>query len=278
MAKKLKVEVEADAAPARRELQKLDGTVSRSTSNLRATARVFAGMGIKMAANFAAQHMQQGSAGQSAVGVGGGVLSGALQGSAAGPWGAVAGGIMGAVTALQELSAASKQVAEAEKARREAIEAKNAKNRKDFEEMEADEKRAAEFNEKLKELSSIKNVGQRRDAIFKAIADKKEEIRINGDALYGYSSNSHIDESEEFAAARAKRSVLNSELAQLQSLFDKMPTVPAFRVSETGVDAISRLGGNFGGGDYSREQLAEAKKTNELLGRLERKPSSAFDR
>jgi len=296
MAKKLRVEVEAETAKAKRKLAELAqgggdaaesaanrtaramDNAARSTSrlsqaaqegsaNLRATAKVFGGMAVRMAASYAAQSMPEGSKERVAMDAGGAAIAGALQGSVAGPIGALAGGLMGLTQALMNANAE-------ERARKEAIYATNAANREQLETMLAAEERTEKFKESLKELTSIEDAGERKARIQAALEGKRADLAKNADELTGQSSKFQGDDAK-FREAMGERSALKGEISQLAALLEKKDTTPAdFRSSMSALDALSRIGGNFGGGDLGRDQLNVQREMAATLKSLDQKATN----
>ena len=221
----------------------------------------------------AASNMQEGSAGQTAVQVGGGAIAGALQGAVAGPLGALAGGIMGLTT---ELISANAKAREAERARRDAIIATCDANREQLEALWAAEERTSKFKDTLKALGNIEDENTRKAEILKLIEEKKRDIGHKDSELLG--ATDHFwggkDGGVKFKKLMGERQTLTGELEQLQSLiegFDKpKENGPAFRVSETATDALSRIGGNFGGERIDEQMLDTAIKTLESMKNIEK--------
>ena len=252
---------------------KLTQASKMSAERLRSVATTFGGLGIRMATAYAASNMQEGSAGQTAVQVGGGAIAGALQGAVAGPLGALAGGIMGLTT---ELISANAKAREAERARRDAIIATCDANREQLEALWAAEERTSKFKNTLKALGNIEDENTRKAEILKLIEEKKRDIGHKDSELLG--ATDHFwggkDGGVKFKKLMGERQTLTGELEQLKSLiegFDKpKENGPAFRVSETATDALSRIGGNFGGERIDEQMLDTAIKTLESMKNIEK--------
>lgn len=252
---------------------KLTQASKMSAERLRSVATTFGGLGIRMATAYAASNMQEGSAGQTAVQVGGGAIAGALQGAVAGPLGALAGGIMGLTT---ELISANAKAREAERARRDAIIATCDANREQLEALWAAEERTSKFKDTLKALGNIEDENTRKAEILKLIEEKKRDIDHKDSELMG--ATNHFgggkDGGVKFKKLMGERQTLTGELEQLKSLiegFDKpKENGPAFRVSETATDALSRIGGNFGGERIDEQMLDTAIKTLESMKNIEK--------
>lgn len=300
MAKKITVEVDAETTKAKRKLQELaqtgggqgggaaEGAANRAaramdnaarntgklsqaaqdgSANLRAMTKVFGGMAIRMATSYAAQSMPEGSTERIAVDAGGAAIAGALQGSVAGPIGALAGGLMGLTQALMNASAE-------EKARKEAIYATNAANREQLETMLKAEQRTDKFKESLRALTEIEDAGERNAKIRAALEGKQADLSKNADILTGHSSKFQGDDAK-FREAMGERSALKGEISQLAALLDRKDTKPAdFRASMSALDSLSRIGGNFGGGDVGRDQLNVQREMAATLKSIDQKSSN----
>lgn len=301
MAKKLTVEVDAETTKAKRKLRKLAqsggspagadavGTSAKNaargldnaasaanklskattegSANLRAMTKVFGGMAVRMAASYAAQSMPEGSRERVAMDAGGAAIAGALQGSVAGPIGALAGGLMGLTQALMAANAE-------ERARKEAVYATNAANREQLETMLKAEQRTEKFKESLRALTEIEDAGERNAKIRAALEGKQADLSKNADILTGHSSKFQGDD-KAFRAAMSERSALMGEISQLAALLDRKDTKPAdFRASMSALDSLSRIGGNFGGGDVGRDQLNVQREMAATLKSIDQKAAN----
>lgn len=303
MAKKLTVEVETETTKARRKLQELAETggssagadavggaaqraarsldnaagaanrLSKSTTEgsaqLRSMVKVFGGMAIRMGANYAASNMEAGSKGQMAVKGLGDVAGGAIAGAAFGPLGAVAGGLMGLTSALMEAS-------QAEKERQQRI----ADATFDYEKSEHDYRSSKDFAEQLKGLTEVD----------KGFTDFSGRIQQINDVLKHYQDveetlKSKIEEfikSGDLEKANMERGYLSSnrsrqdQLVAARERLEKMAESPRpdFRASLSALDSLSRIGGNFGGGDLGRDQLNVQREMAATLKSLDQKATN----
>lgn len=300
MAKKLEVELTVDSAKARRSMQQglsgvaaetpgaeapgaagnaasamdraakaagglADGT-ERMNRQMATLVRSFAGIAGGMAASFAASQMREGPA-RDAVEYGGSALTGAsagmVMGSRFGPWGTAIGAIVGAATG------AGKTWLEKDSARSRAADS--------FMEHEVRWKSNKEFADFMKGLTDLgdksKSVAERlEEARAKLEFYKNAEPRIvrsiqesNGAGMFE-------------AAAFSTRSLDQNRQyqSQLQSFIDSteraMRDAPGMRENFSALDALSKLGASFGGGDGAlREQLDVQKDTLKTLNRMESK-------
>jgi len=297
MAKKLTVEVDAETSKAKRKIQglaesggssgpggppspvtpaaagaaksldRLGKSASEGSANLRAMTKVFGGMAVRMATSYAAQRMEEGSAGRVAVDAGGAAVAGALQGSVAGPLGALAGAVMGLTQSLMEASAQ-------EAARKNALQDVNMANREQLETLLKAEQRTEKFKATLDALTNAEDGGVRRMEARALLDEKRRALALNADELTGQSGKFDGDD-KKFRAALAERSTLKSEIAQLESLLDrKDPKKPAGgpSMSFSALDSLSRVGGNFAGGDQGFRDLQRVnEKQVAILEKIEAK-------
>lgn len=338
MAKKLKVEVEAETAKARSKIRRdlggvidgspgsgsgappvMDGT-SRALKSLGDSARVadsaakslapalksFAGIAAGMATSYAANYMDPGVA-RTSLGYLGSMAAygstGFMLGRNFGPQGAAIG------TGVGMAVGAGKQYLDNDSAEKDWW--------KSFNKSESATQSAAEWARVFKELTKIDDdFGKLKgvklfeaqiaalDKTAKATATALENlktgenqtlVRIN-DIKTGKTSLKTADEKleeldnlkENLATYRSKRAQLESFIEardnqrhQLELKIKNFEEQPAPRANESALDALTRLGATFGGGDYSREQLALQQETNTILARIEQKTgvsSSAFDK
>ncbi len=309
MAKKLTFEVDAETTKAKRKIQELAETggssagadavggaaqraarsldnaagaanrLSKSTTEgsaqLRSMVKVFGGMAIRMGANYAASNMEAGSKGQMAVKGLGDVAGGAIAGAAFGPLGAVAGGLMGLTSALMEATQAEKdRVAAAKSARA------------DFDKGEREYAEAKEWEAKLKGLSKIDNGFSDYAGRISLVNDELSKLR-DEESYTVRSIKFHIanskrkpdmmatanEERASLAANRARQGQLVALLERLETESKKAST-PEARASMSALDSLSRIGGNFGGGDLGRDQLNVQREMAATLKSLDQKASN----
>ncbi len=305
MAKKLKAELEIDNTKAKRKVQetvasggasmtgggespatgaasrlgksldnasananKLARSASEGASRIGAMARAFGGIGVQIAARYAASQMQAGAA-KDGVTILGQAGAGALMGSAAGPWGAVGGAALGAVNGAIEVAGEHDKTA-----------AELAKAKGDFEYGEmlfANNRGFAKFLKGLTEVEGKDKIAESLDALAKKIEEYNGIIDGQvADARRSLEAGDIENASAHQAAAGANRSrVAAMEAAQdaLQKEAERLAKEqkPSFRASTDALDALSRIGANFGGGDGAREQLSVAKDQLRVLKDIERK-------
>lgn len=246
-----------------------------SADQLRTVATTFAGLGIRMATASVAANMEQGSAAQPAVSVGGSAIAGALQGSVAGPLGAIAGGILGLTTSLIEASSAASK---AERERQEALLASTQANREQLEALWESEKRTKDFKESLDALMSTTDENERKTKLQEAIEKKRAELDQKDSEVFGttnhFASANAEEANEAFKKAMGERMDMKGELEQMESLLKTMQTKEEmeekFRASNAATDALSRIGGGFTGMRLDEKTLEEAVKQRELLDKIER--------
>ena len=300
MPKKVTVKVEADTTEAKRKLEelaetggssagadavggaarraareldgaassagKLSRTATEGVSNLRAMTKVFGGMAVRMATSYAASNMAEGSAGRTAIDVGGSAVAGALAGSVAGPVGALVGGVMGLTQALTEASAAERE-------RRESLYAVNAANREQLETLLKAEERTEKFHDAIKALTNAEDGAIRRADAHAMLDERRAALARNADDLTGQSAKFQGDD-KAFRAAMAERATLKGEISQLESLLERQDpgARTESRVSMAALDALARVGGTFGSGDQGFHDLQRlGEKQVALLEKIEAK-------
>lgn len=296
MAKKLTIEVDAETSRAKRKVKELaetgadqvSGTVSpaaskaarslenaaagadklnksaqEGSSNVRAMAKTFGGMALRMAASYASNQMEKGSTGQQVVKGAGDVVSGAMMGSVFGPLGAVAGGLMGLTSAILDATAA-------EKAR---IDAVNAAKR-DYAKSELYYEKNREFESMLKSLTTIGKSGVTRDeglAGLDAEIEKFKAAIAENKAMI--ETNIKSGNLEQVSLYRDFLGQNRTKLARLEAAKESIEGQKANGPREThaALDALSRIGGGSFGGDYAREQLTVQKEMAASLKAIENK-------
>lgn len=308
MAKKLKVEVDAETSKAKRKIQQLAETggssgvadsvsgaaqraarsldnaagaanrLSKSTTEgsaqLRSMVKVFGGMAIRMGASYAASNMEPGSTGQMLVKGGGDVAGGAMAGAAFGPLGAIAGGLMGLTSALME-------AAQAEKDRRRAINDATY----DFRKSERDYISNKEFENTLKGLSEIDKgftdfagrIKEIDEILERYRAAEKGRVRL---------TRMYIDDGD-FVRANYQRGYLNRDrsrqerLEALRERLEKMAEAskPEARMPIAALDSLARIGGDFTGSDAGMRNLTRInEKQVAILEKIEAKTGKGSGR
>lgn len=293
--KKLKVELELETAKAKKKLDGLGDTggtsatggsaVSTAADKLAksmndagdATAKMsgstkalimgFSGLAVSLAGNYAASYMQEGSAGRTAVEYGtsilGGAASGAGMGMMFGPWGAAIGGVVGGVAG--GLNTLMKNDAEQTK-----YSADWNRSERNF----ANSRAWADF------MKSLTKTGEGALTVAEKMAKAKKELEHFQE--FTKTQKSNIDKMVKdgrYEAATLERGHLATNRARIEQLKSYIETtekegLKETRVSQSGVDALSRIGGAFTGqggqGDMmvsiSREQLSVLKEISRKTG------------
>lgn len=297
MAKKLTVEVDAETTKAKRKIQgladaggssgpggssspvppaadrtakalnQLSKSATDGSANLRSMTKVFGGMAIRMATNYAAQNMEPGSTGQTAVKAAGEIFGGALAGAAFGPLGAVAGGLMGLTSALMEAS-------QAEKERAKAIEDAS----KDYRKSEHDYRSSKAWSEELKGLSKVETGFTDFAGRIEKVNELLEHYKQVEGELQGKIES--FIKGGKLAEANMERGYLSSNRSrqeQLESLRERLVemsknTTPEARASLDALDSLARVGGNFAGSDAGFRDLQRVnEKQVALLEKIEAK-------
>lgn len=254
-------------ATASNAAKKLAYSTYEGNANLRAMTKVFGGMAIRMATNYAAQNMEPGSAGQMAVKAGGEVFGGALAGAAFGPLGAVAGGLMGLTSALMEAS-------QAEKERAKAIEDAS----KDYRKSEHDYRSSKAWSEELKGLSKVETGFTDFAGRIEKVNELLEHYKQVEGELQGKIES--FIKGGKLAEANMERGYLSSNRSrqeQLESLRERLvemskKTPPEARASMDALDSLARVGGNFAGSDAGFRDLQRVnEKQVAILEKIEAK-------
>lgn len=198
---------------ASKESEKLAKATREGSESMRHVSKVFGGMAIRMAAGYAAKNMEAGPAQTAVKGIGD-VASGAIAGAAFGPWGAVAGGLIGLTGALVDAT-------NAERDREDAI--RNAS--KGFRQGEKTYAEDKAFAEKLKGLSETDKHFTDFAGRIKAINEELEKYRgkdkIISESIAGFIKSGQNDNAatwqNELARNRSRESQLESVRDQLMS-------------------------------------------------------------
>lgn len=272
MARKLKVELEVDSEKAKRKLRKdldsveggeggiasgadkaakniknLGEAADKANYSMKNITKAFIGIGSGLAASYAAQHLEQGSTLRTGIEYGGAMLQGGSMGAmVGGPWGAVAGAALGAAKT--------------------AIDKDGEKNAyiKEFTEGETVRKNMQEWSEKLREMTKAMDV----DAIT-ALRDKlKKTADDQYERAMAAAQNGEFDKATDIRKDRDRNL---SRIDYLDNLLRKSEEAGEVRASLGGADAISKIGGNFGGGDFSRESLTVQKEMSATLKSIDQK-------
>lgn len=298
------------AANSIAQLGKASKTASESTRNLVPAFRSLAGVAVGMAANYSQRFMSAG-VGRTSMGYAGAILSGAGAGAAVGAQfgghvgagvGAVGGAVAGGVGEYLNNGQATEDWFKQFDAAEDALEKTREWTRvfKDMTKVTPDDgtiRGLVLLKTQLEDIQkSVANVetarGQARhgesvtlDRIraiqsgkvqYATEDSKREELeRLSAKLADLRGKISDMDAFIESAGQRSnayKSRIADMELAEKNREGDDEPA--ASRASMA-VDAITRIGGSFGGGDYSSSLLQETRKTNDLLRSIDSKTKSS---
>lgn len=296
MAKKLKAELELENAKAKRQAAEVGEAAEKSfdraadsanrmadglnvsSKTLLRVAGSFGGMLAGTAVRALALKQPEGSTAQKALDYGGGALQGAgqgaMMGSMFGPLGTAIGALAGAANAI-----ANKFLdeAEAEKKKQEALEKTNAANREFVEGMLEAQARTSEFRTMIENLGDTERSLSDRQAEVAAEIQKRiaEEERLKS-GLKNNSGKFADEEDQKLLREQVKDYQANhaelERLQQMQKSLAKGTQITTERTSFGAADALSKVGGSFGGGgDSSRDQLAVARDSLSVLKSIEQK-------
>lgn len=298
MAKKLKVQLEVDSSKARSQVERdmsgidigggsksaasassadklsksLDQAAKKSndfagsaellSAKTRQIVGAFAGMGVSMVLNSAAQTMKRG-AGKTAVEAGAGALQGAITGGMAGGVpGAIIGGAIGAGSSLFKTS---QEVG---------------RYKEDWQKTERDYASDKEFANLIKSLSKASETTEDFAAKMKTVEEQlakyKAVERGNVELINQYISSGKLDDADtaktNLERARGRQETLETIKASLVDPKSKKEERPEDRISHTAVDALARIGGNFAGGENGFRDLQRVnEKQVAILEKIEQK-------
>lgn len=339
MAKKLTVEVDAETSKAKQKIRELAETggstastdaiassASRaakelgnaaksakslgeasagSSASLKTMIRSFAGIGVGMAAGYAANYMAPG-VGKTSMGYLSAMASGAATGAAFGHIIPGVGTVVGA--GIGAVAGAGKQWLDNGKTEKDWFtqHAEGEQNLKEtrvwadmFRELTSVKSNFKGLNglDELKaQLESVQAASERTsktiEELKKAEAAYTEEIaKLGPDRLTGkfaddgLTADKRIQKATEAASGLAltRQKLSQTEganrqfAAMIEALEDRIEefkTAPAARESIEAMDALSRIGGGSFGGDYAREQLAAVKETVTVLKSIDQKTNN----
>ena len=298
MAKKLTVEVDADVSRAKRKVQELADTsgtgsgggaavvsseADKLARTLKTTAdstqrlgdsakasreqmvgmtRAFAGLAIGMAATYAARNFGEDSTLGRALGYAGSAVSGgtagAMAGKVAGPYGIVAGAVIGTGAGIygeySKNADADEAKAKAEKELREA-------NLESIETWEKARTRTAAFREELEKLTKSES------GLADAIAKRETEDRRLAEA-----QRESLGDAKKLSALNRDRQANAGEMDALRSALKALGSkevAEAFRPVLTAMDSLARVGGGNGGESLriERDQLAVLRSIDQKTGK-----------
>ena len=298
MAKKLKVQLEVDSSKARSQVERdmsgidiggrdgnsgsgaaadrlsksLDQAAKKSndfagsaellSAKTRQVVGAFAGMGVSMVLNSAAQTMKRG-AGKTAVEAGAGALQGAITGGmAGGVGGAIIGGVIGAGSSLFKTSQ------------------ENSRYQEDWQKSELDYASDTKFANLVKSLSkaseTTEDFADKMKTVEEQLAKYKAIERGSVERINQYISSGMLDDADttrtNLERARGRQETLETIKAALVDPKSKKEEKPEDRISHTAVDALARIGGNFAGGENGFRDLQRVnEKQVAILEKIERK-------
>ena len=238
---------------AAKSADRFDGDIGKASSSMTKMVRGFTGLGVGLAASYAAGHMQQGAA-RNAVEYGANALQGASAGfMMGGPWGAVAGAGVGlAKTYLDK-------------------DAEKTAYSKSYEEAEQRYSSAKAWREKFSDLTSLD--GQAGLDQLKAELEKYREAESKiKDSVSAFAEKGEYDNAdhqrESLAENRSRQNQLEAAINALEKSLDKDV---AHRTGGA-ADALTRIGGMAAASsveDMSRlasEQLDVLKRIEQKTG------------
>lgn len=251
------------AGKAAKNLQDLSNGAKEANVNMKSAVKAFAGMGIGLAASYAASQMEQGSMGQRAVGYLGAAASGAMKGSEAGPWGAAVGAGIGIIKEGLSQDAQDQAAAKAKEDQLRSIET-----------WERARTQTQAFKETLEQLTKEGGDAEAKMAALTAEIEKRKEI----DANLAVTQRQGVERGNGalLAEATRRRQANASELDALNALMKQMGGRKGGGggVSWDGVDALSSVGGMFAGGGAGARALddiaASTAETVKVLKEIER--------
>lgn len=292
------------------QLGKASKTASESTRNLVPAFRSLAGVAVGMAASYSQRFMSAG-VGRTAMGYAGAILSGAGAGAAVGAHfgghvgagvGAVGGAVAGGVGEYLNNGQATEDWFKQFDAAEDALEKTREWTRvfKDMTKVTPDDgslRGLILLKTQLEDIQkSVANVETARGQARHGESVTLDRIRAIQSGTVQYATeDSKREELESLAAKLAdlrgkisdmdafiesagqrsnayKSRIADMELAEKNREGDDEPA--ASRASMA-VDAITRIGGSFGGGDYSSSLLQESRKTNDLLRSIDSKTKAS---
>ena len=234
---------------------RFDGDIGKASSSMTKMVRGFAGMGVGLAASYAAGHMQQGAA-RNAVEYGASAIQGASAGfMMGGPWGAVAGGAIGLAKTYLDKDAEQSAYTKA------------------FDEAEQRYSSAKAWREKFSSLTSLD--GQAGlDQLKAELAKYREAESKIKDSVSAFAEKGEYDNAnhqrESLAENRSRQNQLEAAISALEKTIEK--EIP----HRTGgaADALTRIGG-MGAGGTVEDMSRLASEQLDVLKRIEQKTGAA---
>ena len=260
-------DVASNAERASKALKNFGTEAEHASVNMRSAVRMFAGMGLGLAASYAAAQMDPGSAGRKAVGFLGTVGSYAMQGSGLGPKGIAAGAIIGTAKGLFDLAGQDKTEKEAKEDALRSVET-----------WERARKQTLEFKELLESLTSVETDASERMARLNEELQKRRDFEAN----VAQTQRDAIESGRKdvLAEATEKRQRNAAEMDALNALMKQMGARKGGGggAGWSGTDALSAVGGMFAGSGAGARALddiaASSAETVKVLKEIERNTDS----
>ena len=254
-------DVASDTERASRALKNFGNEAEHASVNMRSAVKVFAGMGISLAASYAQAQMEPGSVGARAVGFLGAAAGGAMQGAVLGPKGAIVGAAYG--IAKEGFNQYGQDEA-TKKAKEEAL--------RSIETWERARKQTLEFKELLESLSKVETDASERLARINEELQKRNDFEANVAQTQRDAIKNGRDDI--LAEATEKRRRNAAEMDALNALLKQKPSSSGGGASWNGVDALSAVGGMFAGSGAGARALddiaASSAETVKVLKEIER--------
>ena len=254
----------AAADKAAKSLSSLGAEADRSTASISRAVKGFAGIGISMAASYAANRLPQGSFARDALDYGGGIAGGAVAGSAFGPWGTVIGGIAGALkTRLDKTGEQDAYMLNFQKSELRHSQTLAWKEKIDGL-TDMGDSGQAEVEAKLAQVRSL--LAQRKEAEAEILAKIKEYIEAGKYDSADFAQGSLEINRRQQLELQAIEKQTAARLEELDAGGVRAPSLAA-------TDALTRIGGDFGGAQgASLDSVARnTGATKGILERIERK-------
>lgn len=299
--KKLTVEVDADVTRAKKKLVEMEQTggesvaprvenaaermaramdkatgatqrhaeaAEQSSGSLKQVLKSFGGMAIGMAAQYAANNMDEGPA-KTALGYGSSMAQGAAMGMMFGPYGAAAGAVLGAgkewINQDAQDKAREKSEQDAANARLDSLES-----------LRESIRRTREWKAETDRLTNADTDLTERQKELQAEIEKREkrerELRgaLSGDAGPGGDAKRFAKNMSELGKVAGETDALKALAAQLEK--EGRRQKPGSAADYSALDSLARVGGSFAGSEQGFRNLQSVnEKQLETLKSIERK-------
>lgn len=249
--------VDDAARKTAREIKSLGEETGKCQVNMRGAVKAFAGMGVGMAMNYAANYLPQGSTTRNAVEYGAGAIQGASMGMMFGPLGAALGAAGGLAKTYLDKQGEQKQYT------------------KDWQKSEhdyANNKAFADFMSSLTKvgdgaLTHAEKLKRAQDELDRYREVEKKQVEDIGKMIKSGRYDDATAQRGYLAVNRARQDALEN---YIQSMEDKKND--GVRASMSSVDALSRLDGDFtGGGGRGDDLVRIAREEVDILKSIDRK-------